>query len=269
VPPNAVVIGPTGCGKTHTFRVAADLLGIPFVAVDTTSLVPSGIIGLQIEDVMGDLVASAEDILSRSGRPRRPGDAFDLAERGILFFDEFDKIRGETSDSSLSVQNRHVQRRLLKICEGATVPVAVRNHEGQTSPVTLRTRGILVVAARSFAGIAGDDPQELPELSSLDRPGAAQYFNRTSDTKMALLAPHGEPSRPASQRSLETEGAGLATSPAISDDMPSPIGNAKWHVKPFLPTKDGRLAAIAGPALDRNSCDDHDKLRLTFAERDR
>src|SRR5271163_4939369 len=168
VSPNAVVIGPTGCGKTHTFRVAADILGIPFVAVDSTSLVPAGVIGTQIEDVMGDLVASAEDILGRSGQFRRPGDALDLAERGILFFDEFDKIRGESSDSSLSVQNRHVQRRLLKICEGAAVPVAVRNHEGQASPVTLRTRGILVVAAGSFAGIAGDDPQELPELSSLD-----------------------------------------------------------------------------------------------------
>src|SRR5271163_644563 len=83
VSPNAVVIGPTGCGKTHTFRVADDILG-------------------------------------RSGQFRRPGDALDLAERGILFFDEFDKIRGESSDSSLSVQNRHVQRRLLKICEGAT-----------------------------------------------------------------------------------------------------------------------------------------------------
>jgi ATP-dependent Clp protease ATP-binding subunit ClpX len=168
VPPNAVVIGPTGCGKTHTFRVAADILGIPFVAVDTTSLVPAGVIGTQIEDVMGDLVASAEDILRRAGRARRPGDTLDLAERGILFFDEFDKIRGESSDSSLSVQNRHVQRRLLKICEGAAVPVAVRNHEGHAPPVTLRTRGMLVVASGSFAGIAGDDPQQLPELSSLD-----------------------------------------------------------------------------------------------------
>ena len=170
VAPNAVVLGPTGCGKTFTFRVAADQLDVPFVAVDTTALVPSGVVGLQIEDVMGDLVASAESILRRSGITRRAGDSIELAERGILFFDEFDKIRTAGSEAAQSLQNRQVQRRLLKICEGAAVPVSVRSHEGAPStPATVRTRGILIIAAGSFAGIAeGRDPQSLHEISSLD-----------------------------------------------------------------------------------------------------
>lgn len=171
VAPNAVVIGPTGCGKTHTFRVAADLLDIPFVAVDTTAVVPSGVVGLQIEDVIGDLVSSAEHILERRGRTRRPGDALALAERGILFLDEFDKVRTAASDAAQSLQNRQVQRRLLKICEGAAVPVAVRNHEtGNPTPATVRTRGVLIIAAGSFAGINDhdDDPQAMPTVSSLD-----------------------------------------------------------------------------------------------------
>jgi ATP-dependent Clp protease ATP-binding subunit ClpX len=172
VAPNAVVIGPTGCGKTFTFRVAADLLDIPFVAVDTTALVPSGVVGLQIEDVIGDLLASAEHILNRRGTARRPGDTLQLAEHGVLFLDEFDKVRtagGANTDAATSAQNRQVQRRLLKICEGAAVPIAVRNHEsGQPTPATVRTRGILIIAAGSFAGISGADQREMHEVSSLD-----------------------------------------------------------------------------------------------------
>lgn len=170
VAPNAVVVGPTGCGKTLTFRVAADLLDVPFVAVDTTALVPSGVVGLQIEDVIGDLVASAEHILRRAGTPRRPGDAIALAERGILFLDEFDKVRTAGSEAAQNLQNRQVQRRLLKICEGAAVPVAVRNHEaGQSTPATVRTRGLLIIAAGSFAGMAGtDDPHDPRRVTSRD-----------------------------------------------------------------------------------------------------
>jgi ATP-dependent Clp protease ATP-binding subunit ClpX len=171
VAPNAVVIGPTGCGKTHTFRVAADLLDIPFVAVDTTAIVPSGVVGLQIEDVIGDLVSSAEHILQRQGLTRRPGDATALAERGILFLDEFDKVRTAASDAAQSLQNRQVQRRLLKICEGAAVPVAVRNHDSNNpTPATVRTRGVLIIAAGSFAGIThdADDPQTMHQVSSLE-----------------------------------------------------------------------------------------------------
>lgn len=170
VAPNAVVLGPTGCGKTFTFRIAADLLDIPFVAVDTTAIVPSGVLGLQIEDVIGDLVASAENILHRTGAQRRPGDSLQLAERGILFFDEFDKIRTTGQDAAQTQQNRQVQRRLLKICEGAAVPVSVRNHDGpHTPPATVRTRGMLIIAAGSFAGITDNtDPQALHQISSLD-----------------------------------------------------------------------------------------------------
>src|SRR3990172_2659917 len=57
--PNAVLIGPTGVGKTHTIRVASDHLKIPFGTVDATALVPPGIVGMQIEDVLFDLVAAA------------------------------------------------------------------------------------------------------------------------------------------------------------------------------------------------------------------
>jgi ATP-dependent Clp protease ATP-binding subunit ClpX len=207
VAPNAVVLGPTGCGKTFTFRVAADLLNVPFVAVDTTSLVPSGVVGLQIEDVIGDLVASAEAILQRTRAARRPGDALELAERGILFFDEFDKVRTTASDAAQSLQNRQVQRRLLKICEGAAVPVSVRSHEGASPiPATVRTRGVLVITAGSFAGIGGaggigDDPRSLVEVGSLDLiefgfapeliarlPIVVQYDALTVEDLVAILA---------------------------------------------------------------------------------
>ena len=60
--PKAIIIGPTGVGKTHSLRVATQYLGIPYIVVDATSLVPSGIAGLQIEDLLEDLVRSAHTI---------------------------------------------------------------------------------------------------------------------------------------------------------------------------------------------------------------
>lgn len=144
--PNGLMIGPTGVGKTYTIQRAAELLGIPYVVVDTTALVPAGIVGLQIEDVAEELVESAKALLSgrrirastratgatfegeaRVSRPvgepvpatslvddlrkslglatgapgirlsrlsedRLTRDAIALAEKGIVFFDEFDKI---------------------------------------------------------------------------------------------------------------------------------------------------------------------------------
>lgn len=79
-------------GEHALAHIVGELLKVPFISVDTTSLVPSGIVGYQIEDVLADLVREADDILKRAGRPRRDDDDIALARRGIVFFDEFDKI---------------------------------------------------------------------------------------------------------------------------------------------------------------------------------
>ncbi len=152
--PNAIVLGPTGVGKTHTLRVAGEYLKVPFVSVDITSLVPSGIAGLQVEDILGDLVREAEEIIKREGRPRYENDDIELARRGIIFFDEFDKISTARASRSTESTNLSVQRRLLKLTDGAVLGIAVRGHIGHTDiPRSIDTSGILIIAGGAFVGI--------------------------------------------------------------------------------------------------------------------
>lgn len=152
--PNAIVIGPTGVGKTHTLRIASEFLEIPFIAVDTTSLVEAGIVGLQIEDVISDLVREADSILDRGGRPRSQDDDIALARQGIVFFDEFDKINFGTSGANqLMGNNLSVQRRLLKFTDGGILGVGVRRHQGNDPLRSIDTAGILMVAGGAFVGI--------------------------------------------------------------------------------------------------------------------
>jgi len=167
--PNAIVIGPTGVGKTHTLRIASEFLKIPFIAVDTTSLVPSGIAGYQIEDVLADLVREAADMLKRNGvqKPEKEDRDIELARRGIIFFDEFDKISTANLNPSTESSNLSVQRRLLKLTDGAVLGVGVRTHQGWgDSPRSIDTSGILVVSGGAFVGIDSNEirtkrPQKL------------------------------------------------------------------------------------------------------------
>lgn len=155
-PPNALVLGPTGTGKTFTFRTAAEWLRLPFISIDATSLVPAGIVGQQVEDIAANLVNLADEILRESGLPRYRDDDLRLAERGVVVLDEFDKLSapsdGRASDASLK---SGVQRRVLKLLEGSPVSVGVRLHsEGAQSGLrTMDTRGLLIVAAGAFEGI--------------------------------------------------------------------------------------------------------------------
>lgn len=204
--PNGLMIGPTGVGKTYTIQRAAELLKIPYVVIDTTALVPAGIVGLQVEDIAEELVENAKALLAgrriqastkatgarlegeRSvttpmGRPipattlvddlRRslglrtvsPGlrlsrdaddqltqDAIAFAEKGIVFFDEFDKIAiPDVNDRSSRDMAAQVQRRLLKFVEGAAVRVGVKQHGQSNKDYFLNTAGILCIASGAFA----------------------------------------------------------------------------------------------------------------------
>jgi ATP-dependent Clp protease ATP-binding subunit ClpX len=150
--PNAILIGPTGVGKTHTIRVASEFLNIPYVAIDSTALVPSGIVGVQTEDILAELVMAANNIIIRENRVRYENDDIDLARRGIIFLDEFDKVavRGYVGESSSSLQL--VQRHLLKLIEGAILGVGVRRHDG-TDTRSIDTSGILILSGGAFAKI--------------------------------------------------------------------------------------------------------------------
>jgi len=141
--PNALLIGPTGVGKTHSVQTAVEYLGLPFVNVDSTALVPSDIHeGMTIEKVLIELIISAETILAEANMFAEISGA-ELAARGLIFLDEFDKLRaGKESDWNL-----RVQRRLLRLIEGSFP--AIREMRGEV----LDTSQIVFLASGTFEGI--------------------------------------------------------------------------------------------------------------------
>lgn len=102
---NAMIIGPTGCGKSHLIKKACDLINIPFISIDATTLTSEGYIGRSAIDILWDLVKAAEWDVNR-------------AEVGVVYIDEIDKIRKQKSNGR-DVAGESVQQALLKMLEGA------------------------------------------------------------------------------------------------------------------------------------------------------
>jgi ATP-dependent Clp protease ATP-binding subunit ClpX len=149
---NVLLLGPTGVGKTHLIRSAADLIGVPFIKADATKFSETGYVGGDVDDLVRDLV-------------RRAGGDVRRAEHGIIYLDEIDKLagRGEGRD----VSGRGVQTNLLKLMEDGDVPLVAPNDVGgqieaamaasrgspRGGPESASTRNILFVASGAFSGI--------------------------------------------------------------------------------------------------------------------
>jgi ATP-dependent Clp protease ATP-binding subunit ClpX len=149
-PPNGIVIGNTGVGKTHSLQTATRYLRLPSAIIDSTSLVKAGIVGMQVEDIMESLAEMANTILGeRSDLTREYGDNLEFARRGIIFLDEFDKLRSMRDyDSS---NNDAIQRRILKMAEGSRVAVG-QNTTGDPTRF-IDTTGMLFILGGTFAGL--------------------------------------------------------------------------------------------------------------------
>jgi len=103
---NIMLIGPTGCGKTYTGEVASRLVGVPFVVEDLTKFSEVGYVGQNTSDILLDLLISA-------------GGNRHVAQMGIIYLDEVDKIASEPVVYGKDVSGRGVQKGLLKMVEGA------------------------------------------------------------------------------------------------------------------------------------------------------
>ena len=109
---NILMIGPTGVGKTYIIRLIADKIGVPFVKGDATKFSETGYVGGDVEDLVRDLVREANDDI-------------DLAQYGIIYVDEIDKIASSTSLIGPDVSRTGVQRALLKPMEETDVDLKV------------------------------------------------------------------------------------------------------------------------------------------------
>jgi endopeptidase Clp ATP-binding regulatory subunit ClpX len=151
---NVLLLGPTGVGKTHLIRSAADLIGVPFVKADATKFSETGYVGGDVDDLVRDLIRRASGDIKR-------------ASHGIIYLDEVDKLAGSSDGGGRDVSGRGVQTNLLKLMEDGDVPVLSPNDvtgqlqsamsaaRGNTPgmPDTISTRHILFIASGAFVGI--------------------------------------------------------------------------------------------------------------------
>jgi len=144
---NVLLVGPTGSGKTHMARTLAQCLDVPFAVADATEYTEAGYYGKDVEVMIGELLnRAAQDV--------------ELAQRGIIFIDEVDKIARRTQGARTGAGSRDiggegVQQALLKLLEGREVfaPLNVTQHWNKHDFVVVDTQDILFIAAGTFSDL--------------------------------------------------------------------------------------------------------------------
>ena len=151
---NVLMIGPTGVGKTYIIKLVAQRLGVPFVKGDATKFSETGYVGGDVEDLVRDLVTEANDDI-------------ELAQNGIIYIDEIDKIASSRNIIGHDVSRTGVQRALLKPMEETEIDLKVPHdavsqiqaiehyrRTGKKEKKVVNTKNILFIMSGAFGEIA-------------------------------------------------------------------------------------------------------------------
>ncbi|MGA8660524.1 MAG: AAA family ATPase [Chthoniobacterales bacterium] len=162
---NVLLLGPTGVGKTYLVKHIAELIGVPFVKADATKFSETGYVGGDVEDLVRDLMQKAD------GDP-------EVAQYGIIYVDEIDKIAASVNLSGRDVSGRGVQTTLLKLMEETEVPM--RNpmdiqsqlqsalefqRKGKVKKEVINTRHILFICSGAFDRLKDQVSRRLRQAS--------------------------------------------------------------------------------------------------------
>jgi ATP-dependent Clp protease ATP-binding subunit ClpX len=178
---NLLLIGPTGSGKTHIARTLAGCLEVPFVVADATEYTEAGYYGKDVEVMIGELLHHADQDV-------------ELAQRGIVFIDEIDKIARRSQGArngagSRDIGGEGVQQSLLKVLEGREtfVPLNVTQHWNKHDFVVVDTQDILFIAAGTFSDLRLHDEAKTVGFgtqSGKDGPAARAPSRRVTEKEL-------------------------------------------------------------------------------------
>ena len=170
---NMIYCGPTGCGKTEVIRALASFMNLPFVVEDCSGFTSSGYVGRDVDEILKDLLDAADGDL-------------DKAQKGIVFLDEFDKLKRSTGGKNgKDVSGEAVQQALLRLVEGGTHKVKKDKQTGAT--MDFNTDNVLFIAGGAFVGLDKIIANRLNKETGASNVGFGAVLEKENESKFNEL----------------------------------------------------------------------------------
>lgn len=151
---NVVLIGPTGCGKTYLVSNLARILGVQFLSSDATQFTAAGYTGRSVESLLSDMYDLCENNKKK-------------AQQSIIYIDEIDKIRKNSTASGPDINGLGVQQSLLKLLEGSDVSFASKSSMNGEHDANLNTSNIMFICSGAFVGLQDSSIKNLVDFGMI------------------------------------------------------------------------------------------------------